>query len=152
MPVERIGRRLFLSALIVNFIWINLSEIVRYLWVVRPMLQAAYPGQAHVAPMDFAVFALWGIWDMLLILGATGFFWLWLDKFGAQWQQIVLASLGFTLTVFGLIWLGVANMGLAPYAIIVVALPLAWVELVISCYIVSVFYQRVQALSSIRSI
>ncbi|MEP0392163.1 MAG: hypothetical protein ABJ205_05385 [Erythrobacter sp.] len=151
MPSEIIERRLFLSALLANFLWINLSEIARYFWVVRPMLHKAFPGQSHVAPMDLPIFALWGIWDMVLILGATAFFWLWHEKFGSHWKQIVIASLGFTITVFGLIWLGVANMGLAPYSLLFVALPLAWVEQCIACYIVAVFHRRAQALSSMRS-
>lgn len=152
MPHENIARRLFLPALLANFIWINLSEIARYFWVVRPMLHEAFPGQTHIAAMDWSIFALWGIWDMVLIFGATGFFWLWLEKFGSQWQQIVLASLGFTLTIFGLIWLGIANMGLAPYSLLFVALPLAWIEQLIACYIVAFFQQRNQVPSSMRSI
>jgi hypothetical protein len=152
MPNENIGRRMFLSALLANFIWINLSEIARYFWVVRPMLHEAYPGQSHVGAMDWGIFALWGIWDLVLILGATGFFWLWLEKFGTQWRQIVAASLSFTITIFGLIWLGVANMGLAPYSLLFAALPLAWLEQLIACGIVALFLQKTHAPSSMRSI
>lgn len=152
MPSETIGRRLFLSALLANFVWINLSEIARYFWVVRPMLHEAFPGQAQIAPMNWSIFALWGIWDMVLILGATGFFWLWQEKFGTHWRHIVTASLVFTVTIFGLIWLGVANMGLAPYTLLFAALPLAWLEQLVACAIVAWFLQKAQVPSSIRSI
>lgn len=152
MENDRAPERLFLYALCANFIWINASEIARYFWVVRPMLQDAFPGQSHVAPMSWAIFAIWGVWDLVLIVGATGFFWLWLEKFGRDWRQIILASLGFTMTVFGLIWLGIANMGLAPYSLMLAALPLAWLEQVIACFIVASFQGRFQAPSSMRSI
>lgn len=152
MPTENIDRRLFLSALFANFVWINLSEIARYFLIVRPMLHNAFPGQSHVAPMDWSIFALWGIWDTVLILSATGFFWLWLEKFGRSWRQIGISSFWFSLTVFGLIWLGVANMGLAPYSLLFVALPLAWFEQIIACAIVARFQGQAQVPSSMRSI
>ncbi|WP_298302199.1 hypothetical protein [uncultured Erythrobacter sp.] len=149
---EHIRRRLFLSALLANFVWINLSEIARYFWVIRPMLHDAFPGQSHIAPMDWSIFALWGIWDIVLVVGATGFFWLWLERFGTHWQQIFVASLGFTITIFGLIWLGIANMGLAPYSLLFAALPMAWIEQLVACYIVAMIQHRTHAPSSIRSI
>lgn len=152
MQYENIGRRMFLLSLLANFVWINASEIARYFLVVRPMLHEAFPRQLEIAPMNLSIFALWGIWDMVLILGATGFFWLWLDKFGTDLRQIFIASLSFTLTIFGLIWLGIANMGLAPYSLLFAALPLAWLEQIIACAIVAFFLKRSQAPSSIRSI
>ncbi len=125
------------SAFLINFVWINLSEVARYFLVVRPMLHTAFPGDTGVAPMNLGIFAVWGLWDLVLIAAATGFYWLWLERFGDGLRQILYASAAFTLTVFGLLWLGVANMGLAPYAMIVVALPLAWAEQGIASWIVA---------------
>ncbi len=139
MTDNNFSRRAFLAALAINFVWINLSEIARYFWIVRPLLHKAFPGQAHIAPMDWGVFALWAIWDLVLIVGATGFFWLWLERFGRDMQQIFIASLAFTITIFGLIWLGISNMGLAPYSMIMFALPLAWFEQAVACWIVARF-------------
>lgn len=136
------------SAFLINFVWINLSEVARYFLVVRPMLQAAFPGDAAVAPMSLAIFAVWGLWDLALIAAATGFFWLWLERFGDGPRQILYASAAFTLTVFGLLWLGVANMGLAPYSMIVAALPLAWVEQGIACWIVARARSRAHSAAS----
>lgn len=141
----------FKTAFLVNFIWINLSEVARYFLVVRPMLHEALVGQDGVAPMSLGIFALWGIWDLVLIASATGFYWLWLERFGNNLRQIALASATFTVTIFGLIWLGIANMGLAPYLMIAVALPLAWLEQAIACWLVVWARTRTQPASSMRS-
>lgn len=142
----------FKTGFLLNFIWINMSEVARYFLIVRPMLHQALAGQAGVAPMNLGIFALWGIWDLVLIASATGFYWLWLERFGDRARQILLASAAFTVTIFGLIWLGVANMGLAPYTMIAAALPLAWIEQAIACWLVVWARSRVQPASSIRSI
>jgi hypothetical protein len=140
------------SAFLINFVWINLSEVARYFLVVRPMLHTAFPGDAEVAPMSLGIFAVWGLWDLVLIAAATGFYWLWLERFGDGLRQILYASAAFSLTVFGLLWLGVANMGLAPYTIIVAALPLAWAEQGIACWIVARARKRAHSAASSFSI
>jgi len=124
-------------AFALNFLWINLSEVARYFWVVRPKLQQTFPDQPDIGAMDPAIFAIWGLWDLILILAATGFYWLWLERFGTHWRQVALASTAFSVTIFGLIWLGIANMGLAPIDLLWIALPLAWIEQVIACGIVA---------------
>lgn len=141
----------FKTAFLINFVWINVSEVARYFLIVRPMLHEALVGQDGIAPMNLGIFALWGIWDLVLIAAATGFYWLWLERFGDSARQILLASAAFTLTIFGLIWLGIANMGLAPYTMIAAALPLAWVEQAIACWLVVWARSRVQPASSMRS-
>ena len=152
MTAEPTARRAFLWALFANFIWINASEIARYFFVIRPMLRQLLAGQEGVAPMSWSIFGLWGIWDAILIVAATGFYWLWLDKFGKGWPQIVMASAAFTVTLFGLLWLGVANMGLAPYSLLLAALPLAWLEQAGACWIVFQVRAKSYSPSSMRSI
>lgn len=137
------------SAFLINFLWINLSEVARYFLVVRPMLHAAFPGDSGVAPMSFVIFAAWGLWDLVLVASATGFFWLWLERFGGGLRQVLIASMAFTLTVFGLLWFAVANMGLAPYAMIFAALPLAWAEQAVACWIVARARSRAHADSNL---
>jgi hypothetical protein len=135
-----------------NFLWINLSETLRYLLVVRPMLLEAFPEDPKVAPVDWPTLMIWGLWDLLLIIAATGFYWLWLQRFGAGISQILSGSLALSLTLFGLLWLGIANMGLAPIDLLWVALPLAWIEQAIACAIVAWALRRANySPSSIRS-
>jgi len=132
------------TAFWLSFVWVNVSEVARYFWVVRPMLHEAFPGQTQIAPMNLGIFALWGVWDLILIAAATGFYWLWIERYSGSLRQILLASLCFSGTVFGLIWLGIANMGLAPYSMMAVAIPLAWFEQAIAAGIVVWARRRAQ--------
>lgn len=126
----------FWLALGLNFVWINISEVARYFGLIKPMLHDTFPGADHIAAISPGIFASWMLWDTILIIAATGFFWMFLHQFGMVIRNVVLSSFGFTLTVFGLIWIGIVNMGLAPSSFIWVALPLAWLEQLIAAYIV----------------
>lgn len=126
----------FWTALIINFFWINASEIWRYLAVVKPMLHEVYPGRADIAPFDLPTFALWSVWDTWLILAATGFYWIYLNWAGQNMRQSLVAATLFTVTVFGLLWFGAVNMGLVPARFIWIAIPLAWVEQAVAAIIV----------------
>lgn len=126
----------FWLALGMNFIWINISEVTRYFGLIKPMLHDAYPEASHIAAVSPGIFVSWMLWDTILIIAATGFFWMFLQQFGMTIRNVMLSSLGFTITVFGLIWIGIANMGFAPISFIWAALPLAWLEQLIAAYIV----------------
>ncbi len=135
-PNEDALKTAFQHALVANFVWINLSETVRYFLMVKPMLHAAFPGQDHIAAVTPMIFASWMVWDTILILAATGFYWMFLRQFGVALERAVLGATCFTLAVFGLIWLGVVNMGLAPAVFIWAALPLAWLEQIVAALLV----------------
>ena len=126
----------FLIALGFNFLWINASEIWRYLFVIKPLLVEAFPDDPSIAPFDLATFAIWSLWDLILVTGATGFYWIYLAFTGPNIRQAILAASCFTVTIFGLIWIGIYNMGFAPAHFIWVALPLAWIEQVVAALIV----------------
>ncbi len=126
----------FWKAMIVNFFWINASEIWRYLAIVKPMLHSTFPGRSDIAPFDVPTFALWSIWDSWLILTATGFFWLYMNWAGRSIGQALTAATLFTFTTFGLLWFGIYNMGVLPARFIWSAVPLAWVEQAVAALIV----------------
>lgn len=129
-------RAFFWTALIAG-IWINVSEVLRYFAFVMPMLRDAFPQIGGVAPMDLGVFAIWGIWDTILVLAVTGAIWIYLDRFGAGIRNAVLAATFVWAAIFVILWLGVWNMGLTTPSIIAVALPLAWLELAIAGLIIN---------------
>lgn len=131
-----LGRRAFFVALGINFIWINASEIWRYLFVIKPLLHDTFPKDSDIAPFDLGTFAIWSVWDSILIVAATGFFWIYFKSAGATFGQAIVAASFFTVTVFGLLWIGAYNMGLVPAHFIWVALPLAWFEQVVAATIV----------------
>lgn len=128
--------RRFLVALAGNFVWVNASEIWRYLAVVRPMLLQVFPGRPGIAPLTLPAIAIWTIWDTILILASTGFYWIYLTWTGPVIRHALLAATALTATVFGLLWLAVFNMGLAPPQFLWTAVPLAWVEQVVAAFIV----------------
>lgn len=126
----------FWIAFVGNMIWINASEIWRYFAIVKPMLHDAFTGVEHVGAVTPTIFASWMIWDTILVLSASGFYWLFLSARANTISSAVFAASAFTITVFGLLWLGVVNMGLAPARFLVAVLPLAWVEQVVAALIV----------------
>ena len=123
-------------AVVVNAIWINLSEVFRYFAFVMPMMRTALPGVENAAPMDLGVFMIWGVWDTILVFGITGFSWLFLDRFGFGTRNAIAAGTLFWLSVFVILWLGLFNMNLATPKIVAVALPLALVEMLVAAVIV----------------
>lgn len=141
MKFDPTPKKAFIGSLITNFFWINCSEIFRYFVFVMPMMRGAFP-ELDVAPMNLTVFAIWGIWDTLLILMVTGFFWLYLERFGATVFNALIAGSLATLSIFGILWLGIYNMNLAPIQVVLTALPLAWLELVIASLIVQRFMKK----------
>jgi hypothetical protein len=81
-------------------------------------------------------FASWSVWDSWLIVAATGFYWLYMNWVGRGIRQALVSATLLTVTVFGLIWLGVVNMGFVPARFIWIAVPLAWIEQVVAAMIV----------------
>ena len=128
--------RAFWLALALNFVWINVSEVWRYFAIVKPKLLETFPDVAGIAPTSPGIIASWMLWDTVLILAATGTYWLFLKDDALSLSRAYFVATCFTITVFGLIWLGIANMGLAPISFLWAALPLAWAEQAIAALIV----------------
>ena len=122
--------------------WINAAEVFRYFVMVRPALQAAFPHMPGVGQMNLGIFAIWGIWDTILVFAATGSVWLFLDRFGGGVRQAITAGILFWMSIFVILWLGVYNMGLATLSILAVALPGALIEQVIASLVVNWGRQR----------
>ena len=123
-------------ALGVNFVWINASEVFRYFVFVMPMMRDTLAVVPDVAPMSLGIFLRWGIWDCLLVAVATLGAWMMLERFGARTSVAVLAGTCVWLSVFVVFWFGLSNMNLATGSILAVALPLAWLEMVVAALVV----------------
>lgn len=135
--------RAFGVALIANVVWINLSEVFRYFVFIMPMMRNSLPEIPDVAPMNLQVFLIWGVWDTVLVLAATGFSWLMLERFGTSAAVTIGTGTAIWAAIFVILWLGMWNMNLASLPIIAVALPLAWVEMVVAAAIVRWAMRRV---------
>jgi hypothetical protein len=130
------ARKSLVIAFLLNMLWMNASEVFRYFAFVMPMMRRTMSVVPDIAPMNVSVFLIWGVWDTILILVASGHSWLILERFGASAKVAVAAGTCVWVAVFLLFWVGLWNMNLATPAIMAVALPLAWFELVIAALIV----------------
>ena len=141
MTTERMSKpaaifpRPFWIALAMNLVWINASEVFRYFAFIMPMMREALPGVVDVAPMNLPVFLIWGLWDTVLVVVTTTIIWLGLALKGSSIGMTIAAGSFVWLTVFVILWLGLFNMNLATPEILGVALPLAWVEMVVAAFI-----------------
>lgn len=123
-------------AIVLNLIWINASEVFRYFVFVMPMMRDALSMVPEVAPMNLQVFLVWGLWDTILVVAVCTIAWLAFDKFGFQIRTVLMTATGIWGTIFVILWLGLMNMNLATPEILLVALPLAWLEMLIAALIV----------------
>ena len=132
-------KKFVLVALVVS-IWINLSEVFRYFVIVMPKTRKYLSMVPGVAPMDWGVFAIWGIWDTLLSALVVFVYWLVAQRFGNNLKSVVFAGTTSWLFFFLLFWVAMVNMALSSVALAAIALPLAWIEMVIASYIASKLY------------
>lgn len=123
--------------MLINAIWINASEVFRYFVFVMPMMRDAFPQVENVAPMSWPIFAVWGVWDTVLLFAVTGFVWLFLERFGNGLRQAITAGSLIWAAVFVILWLGMLNMNMTTVAVLAVALPLSWLEMVVAAMIVN---------------
>ncbi|WP_343563691.1 hypothetical protein [Kiloniella sp. b19] len=124
------------KAFLVNFIWINLSEVFRYFVFIMPMIRKSFPELPGIAPMNLGIFSLWGLWDLILIIATTGFVWLYQNQFGLTLKNSLSAGFLVWVAIFGILWLALFNLNLATASILSIALPLSCLELLIAAWIV----------------
>ena len=129
--------RAFWLTTLINALWINASEIFRYFVFVMPMMREAFPQIDNVAPMNWFVFAIWGVWDSILVLCVTGFVWMFLERFGRGSKSALLAGTLVWAAIFVILWMGILNMNITTPNVLAIALPLSWVEMVIAAMIVN---------------
>ena len=134
---ERIGvPRALLLAVLLNALWINVSEWFRYYVFVMAMMRQAFPQIPDVAPLSIPVALVWEVWGTILIAAVVGFTWLFLERFGGGTGNALAAGTWAWLGIFGILWIGLLNMNLATPSVVAAALPLAWVELAVAALIV----------------
>jgi hypothetical protein len=132
-------KKFILTTLIVS-IWINLSEVFRYFVIVMPKTREYLSMVPGIAPMNWSVFASWGVWDTILTGLVIFVYWLVAQRFGNNRMSAVLAGTISWMLLFVLFWLAMINMALAPVEIALIALPLAWFEMIVASWISSKLY------------
>jgi hypothetical protein len=141
-PPHAFPLRAFLITCLVVSLWVNASEVFRYFVFIMPMMRETLAGVPDVAPMSFPIFMVWGVWDTILVLMTVVFYWLYAERFGASRASAVIAGTLAWAFFFLLFWIAMLNMNLAVPGMAAVALPLAWIELVIACLIAREGFRR----------
>jgi membrane-associated protease RseP (regulator of RpoE activity) len=142
---QPIDMRGLAAAIGLNLVWVNISEVFRYFAFVMPMMRESLAMVPDVAPMNVPVFLIWGIWDTIVILAITAGAWLCFERFGYSRKIAVLAGTSVWLAIFVVLWLGLLNMNLATIGVLLVALPLAWLEMVVAALVTLWSLRRTRA-------
>jgi hypothetical protein len=129
-------------AIVVNLIWVNTSEVFRYFVLVMPMMRESMQMVPDVVPMNLSVFMVWGVWDTILVFAITVSAWLVYERFGDRKKAAFWVGSAVWLAIFVIFWLALLNMNLATPRTALVALPLAWVEMVIAALLVLWCFRR----------
>lgn len=134
-------RRFVITCLIVT-LWINLSEVPRYFLIVMPMTRQTLAMVPGVAPMSWPIFAIWGLWDTILTIAVVWIAQLHFERFGGAFRAAVLAGTLCWGLLFLLFWIAMLNMALAAPTTALIALPWAWIEMVVACQIAFWCFKR----------
>jgi hypothetical protein len=116
----------------VAYLWLNISEVFRYFAIVMPMMRVDMAMVPDVAPMNLTVFLIWGFWDTLLFGSVAMISWLHYEKFGGGPRNALYAGTLLWIAVFCIFWLAAYNINLATARMPLAALPLAWLEMVVT--------------------
>ncbi|MEM8674992.1 MAG: hypothetical protein AAGF83_14120 [Cyanobacteria bacterium P01_G01_bin.67] len=114
-------RKFIIVTLIVS-IWVNVSEVFRYFAIVMPAIRKFLVSVPNVAPMNWGVFSLWGLWDTVL--------------------TIMIASTASWTFLFVLFWVAMFNMALSSSTLALIALSLAWIEVFVASFISSKIFAK----------
>lgn len=130
----------FIIITLLTSIWIHLSEIFRYFVFVMSRVQTFFDGKEGIATMDIGIFSIWGVWDTLLTAIMVFVFWLYSKVFGNKRSSVLISGTVVWLAVFVIFWVATANMGLSNWNILLITLPLSWVEMIVGSWIASRLY------------
>lgn len=127
---------------LITTLWINISETFRYFAFVMPVMREDLAMIPNIAPMNIIVFSIWGAWDTLLTFMVMWIVWLCMRQPGSKKRVALIAGTTLWVSFFVLFWVGLINMNLAKPNLALIALPLAWVEMVIAAWLARWSYER----------
>lgn len=108
--------------------WISLSEFVRNEFILKTYWTAHYDSLGQVFPSEPINGAVWGIWSLCLAIAIYTIS----RKFNLFQTFLLSWFIGFVL-----MWLVVGNLGVLPYSILPVAIPLSLLEAFLASWIVT---------------
>lgn len=127
------------AAMFWSGLWLTLSEVVRYFTYVMPKTREHFSMIPDVAPMSVGIFGWWSLWMLLLTLSVVYAYGLHAKVLGHTGKAVFVSASFSWVLFFVLFWFGSINMGLAHFSTALVALPWAWIELLVTCLIAKHF-------------
>lgn len=100
-------------------VWISISEFVRNEVLMKKLWVTHYSSMGLIFPSEPVNGAMWGVWSLLFAISIF----IMAKKF-SLWQTTFLSwFVGFVL-----MWVVIGNMGVLPYEILFIAVPLSLLE------------------------
>ena len=118
--------------LILAAVWISISEFVRNTFLIRSYWIDHYQKLGLIFPEQGINGAVWGIWSL-----SFSFVLFFLAK---KFTLVETVLLGWVIG-FLLMWLVIGNLGVLPYRILPLAVPLSMLEVYVAVFIVKKFSQ-----------
>lgn len=114
-------------AILVATIWISISEFVRNTFILHTYWIEHYQKLGLTFPELPVNGALWGIWSLCFAIGVY---------IMAQKFSLLHTTLLAWFTGFVFMWLVIGNMGVLPFGILPIAIPLSLLEAFVATYII----------------
>jgi hypothetical protein len=108
-------------------VWISVSEFVRNQFLVQSHWEAHYRSKGLVFPAEPVNGAVWGLWSLVF----AGVIYTISRRFSFIHTAILSWVLGFVM-----MWIVIGNLGVLPYGILPLAIPLSMLEAAIATWIV----------------
>jgi len=119
-------KKSFLPVLLAT-IWISISEFARNTFLLHDYWTDHYQNLGMTFPEEPINGALWGIWSLCFAIGIYIFS----QKFSLIQTTFLSWFVGFVL-----MWLVVGNMGVLPFGILPLAIPLSLLEVFLAALII----------------
>jgi 4-amino-4-deoxy-L-arabinose transferase-like glycosyltransferase len=108
-------------------VWISLSEFVRNTFLVHSNWVEHYQSLSMTFPEQPINGAIWGLWSLFFAIAIF----ILAKKFSLLQTTLLAWFVGFVL-----MWLVVGNMGVLPYRILPIAIPLSLLEAFLASFII----------------
>ena len=122
-----------LLPVILATIWISISEFVRNQFLLKSIWIKHYQDMGLVFPSAVINGAVWGIWSLLFAIAIFI-----ISKKFSLLQTTLLAW----FTGFVLMWVTIGNLGVLPFGILALAIPLSLLESFIASWLITLFQKK----------
>ena len=108
-------------------IWISISEFVRNQFILQSYWTAHYQNMGLTFPAAPINGAIWGVWSLCFAV---------VVYFIARQYNLLQAAAISWLIGFVMMWLVIGNLGVLPYGILPIAIPLSMLEAFVAAWII----------------